>query len=122
MLPFHDCIDEHRFHQYEPERRLCAAILLQAWKDAKPHKVKKHSWDMRDARIYIASRSTEPFAFEWICQVLDINPSAVREALAKVIEKRKKKRERMKKFVLTRKPVNTEPEVYIPRFTLMLRA
>jgi len=122
MLPFHDCIDEHRFHQYEPERRLCAAILLQAWKDAQPCHGDKYPRIVREARLYITSTVCEPLSFEWLCQVLDINPSAVREALAKVIEKRKKKRERMKKFVLTRKPVNTEPEVYIPRFTLMLRA
>jgi len=115
MMPYHDCIDEPRFHEHEPEPRLCAAILLQAWKDAKPHKVKKHSWDMRDARIYIASRSTEPFAFEWICQVLDINPAAIREALAKLIEDDRKKKERLNKIVLIRSPGEPEPRIYRPR-------
>jgi len=120
MLPYHDCIDEPRFHEYDPERRLCAAILMQAWKDAKPRKENKHPWVTVEARRYINSTVCEPLSFEWLCQVIDINPSAVRKAMAKIIEKHRNKKERMRKFVFTRKPATLEPEadVYLPRFTL----
>lgn len=120
MLPFHDSVEEHRFHEHEPERRLCAAILIQAWKDAKHSTSKpfKRSHLTRRARFYIASDDTEPFSFVWICQVLDIDPVAARESLAKdfkaASERRKKRLKgqiRSKKFVFIPQP---EQQEYIP--------
>lgn len=67
-------------------RKLCIAVLESAIDDMRVRSWTKPSRSANNAnagleRDWIASSELRPMSFEWICQVVDLDPEAVREAL-----------------------------------------
>ena len=78
--------DVRRPTGYSGEEWLCQAMLMQAQADLdRPRpparKANPVAVSRRDARSWVESRSDAPFAFEWVCAVLRLEPSAVRVRL-----------------------------------------
>jgi len=55
----------------DPNRRLVAALLLQAVQDIRLKRNDKNEDNIRKAENWFNSESDSPFTFVWICQILD---------------------------------------------------
>jgi len=54
----------------DPNRRLVAALLLQAVQDIRLKRNDKNAGIIRTAENWFNSESDSPFTFVWICQIL----------------------------------------------------
>jgi len=54
----------------DPNRRLVAALLLQAVQDIRLKRNDKNSGHIRKAESWFQSESDSPFTFVWACQIL----------------------------------------------------
>ena len=59
----------------DSERRLLASMLIEAMRD---YVGKIDTEDKQEARRWIASRSQEPFGYEWVCDMLDLDADRIR--------------------------------------------
>jgi len=59
----------------DSERRLLASMLIEAMRD---YVGKMDTEDKQEARSWIASRSQEPFGYEWVCDMLDLDADRIR--------------------------------------------
>ena len=62
-----------------PERELIAAVLERALLDY----TDVSCVEGMDAQFWIYSNETRPWSYVWCCAVLDIDPDAIRDQLAK---------------------------------------
>lgn len=83
---------------YDPERKLLAAIIIQALKnimEIDPTRNRKKSVEIwKDAHDWLNSETREPWGFEWICKTLDLPASRlrwwIREIMPTLTEKEKR--------------------------------
>lgn len=90
-------LEDDDYSHGSPCRRLLAAILLRAWKDALPPPRRKSPARRdvrmrlekvrREARAYFRSRDLRPWSYEWICLHLDVDPCMMRDRLSAILAK-----------------------------------
>jgi hypothetical protein len=69
--------DQPKSHDYDPERRLWTAVLLQAVMDWQSHNVRAH----REAEMFLLKR---PVDLEAICHRAGMNPDAFQSKLRRL--------------------------------------
>lgn len=71
--------------QQMPERRLFAAVLMEAvadFRDALESTEKREAWAFQELLAWFSSRDRRwPFSFENLCEQLDLDPGCVRRHL-----------------------------------------
>ena len=70
-------IEQPKSHDYDPERRLWTAVLLQAVMDWQSHNVRAH----REAEMFLLKR---PVDLEAICHRAGMNPDAFQSKLRRL--------------------------------------